>query len=70
MRAELEKLRSQVRQSDKKGKNSSELKANLRHNKASLDQARLALKDGYKLIMAIAKLADEILKAFRLPSSQ
>ena len=70
LRAELEKLRIKVQVSDKKGQPLGQLKATLRQNKASLDQARQSLKDGYRLIQLISQLVDEILQAFRLPASQ
>jgi hypothetical protein len=53
--------------SEKKGSQISTLKLNIKQNRAALDQARQALKDGFKLIMLISSIVDEILKAYRLP---
>ena len=60
-------MRIKVQAVDKKGQQISHLKATIQLNKQTLDRARQALKDGYKLIMLISNLVDEILQAFRLP---
>ena len=67
LRAELEKMRIKVLLSDKKGQQINQLKDTIRLNKVSLEMARQQLKDGYKLIILISNLVDEILQAFRLP---
>ena len=67
LRAELEKMRMKVSILDKKSQQIIQLKANIKQNKTSLDQARQALREGHRLIMYISQLIDEILMAFRLP---
>ena len=52
--------------SDKKAAQIGQLKATIKSNKASLENARQALKNGYQLIMSISGIVEEILQAFRL----
>ena len=70
LRAELEKMRMKVSILDKKSQQIIQLKANIKQNKTSLDQARQALREGHRLIMYISQLIDEILMAFRLPQKK
>ena len=59
-------MRTKVQMSDKKAAQIGQLKATIKSNKASLENARQALKNGYQLIMSISGIVEEILQAFRL----